>query len=105
MEPTSPPRKNVVLHRSARSEREIADARLGRFQLEGSRGQAMTRQIYPGGELTRRSLYSFSSILSALSGVPLERDMTRRRELLIKWLDEHHDALEPYLRFIELRPA
>jgi hypothetical protein len=71
MEPTSGSGAILMLNRSTLSERAIAEARLGKFQLEGSRGQAMTRQIYSGGELTRCSLYSFASILSALSDVSL----------------------------------
>jgi hypothetical protein len=30
---------------------------------------------------------------------------TRRRELLIKWFEDNHDTLEPYLAFIELDPG
>jgi hypothetical protein len=65
----------------------------------------LVQRIYPGGHLTRRSLYSFTSILSALAGVPLKRDMTRRKSLLVKWLDLNCDRLEPYMRFVELIPV
>jgi hypothetical protein len=91
--------------RYPRSERAVADARLDGFTVDGSRGQALVRRIYPRGELTRRSLYSFASILSALAGVALQRDMTRRKSLLVKWLDMNCDLLEPYLTFVELIPA
>ena len=83
-------------------EREIADLRLGTFIAEGSRGMQLLQRIYPRGELTRRSLYSFASLLAALSGVKLARDFTRRKDLLIKWLDDNYDDLEPYSRFFVL---
>jgi hypothetical protein len=72
------------------------------FKPEGSRGEALLRQLCPQGELSRRSLYSVVSILSAITGIPLERDMTRRKGLLVKWLDQHCDFVEPFLKFIEL---
>jgi hypothetical protein len=84
-----------------RNERAIADAKLDGFHEDGSRGQALLERIYPGGHLTRRALYSFLSIISALAGVPLERHMTRRRSLLVKWLDVNYDCLEPYIKFVE----
>lgn len=86
-------------------EREIADLRLGTFIAEGSRGMQLLQRIYPRGELTRRSLYSFASLLAALSGIKLARDFTRRKDLLIKWFDDNYDELEPYSRFFVLEAA
>jgi hypothetical protein len=98
-------RRPAVPNRSVMTEHDIADARLGDFNPEGSRGEAIVRQIYPEGELTRRSLYSFASVLSALANVPLQRDLTRRKSLLVKWFDEHYSTLEPFMVFITLRPS
>jgi hypothetical protein len=97
----SPGRRHRRYHRT---ERAIADAKLGGFIANGTRREALLERIYPGGSLTRRSLYSFASILSALAGVTLERDMTRRKSLLMKWLDMHYDLLQPYVTFVELVP-
>jgi hypothetical protein len=86
------------------SERDIAEFRLGAFQADHSRAAQRLHALYPHGDLTRRSLYSFASLLGALAGVKLARDFTRRKDLLVKWFDDHFDALEPYLRFFELDP-
>jgi hypothetical protein len=31
--------------------------------------------------------------------------MTRKKSLLVEWLDMNCDLLEPYLKFVELIPA
>jgi hypothetical protein len=87
------------------SERDIANYRLAGFHAETSRAAERLHLIYPHGDLTRRSLYSFASLLGALAGVKLARDFTRRRDLLIKWMDDNFDALEPFLPFFELDPT
>ena len=94
----------LIPNRATMKEREIADLRLGTFVAEGSRGMELLQRIYPSGELTRRSLYSFASLIAALSGIKLGRDYTRRKELLIKWFDENYYALEPYSKFFVLEP-
>jgi hypothetical protein len=86
------------------TERDIADATLGNFHAENSRAAQRLGRMYPHGDLTRRSLYSFASLLGALAGVKLPRDFTRRKDLLLKWFDDNFDALEPYLRFFDLDP-
>jgi hypothetical protein len=87
------------------SERDIANFRLGDFHAESSRAAQKLRTLYPHGDLTRRSLCSFASLVSALADVKLARDFTRRRELLIKWFEDNYEALEPYLAFFELDPG
>jgi hypothetical protein len=86
------------------SERDIAELRLGVFQAASSRAAHRLRLMYPHGDLTRRALYSFASLLSFLTGVKLARDFSRRKDLLVKWLDDNFDTLEPYLQFFELDP-
>jgi hypothetical protein len=84
------------------SERAIADLRLGTFSSQGSRGLEMLHRMFPSGEMTRRAMYSFASILGALANVRLERDFSRRKDLLVKWFDDNYDVLEPFLHFVEL---
>jgi hypothetical protein len=96
----------ACLHsKSLRSERPVAVARLDGFIVDGARGEALLQRIYPEGSLTRRALYSFASILSALAGVTLQRDMTRTKSLLVRWFGRNSELLEPYLPFVELVPV
>jgi hypothetical protein len=86
------------------TERDIADLRLGDFQANESRAAQKLGILYPHGELTRRSLYSFASLVATLAGVKLPRDYTRRKDLLLKWFDDNFETVEPYLRFFDLDP-
>lgn len=96
-------RKSTVPNRSLMSEKQIADFRQGRFVPDGSRGKSLLENLYDG-ELTRRSLYSFTTLLAALAGIKLPRDFTRRKDLLIKWLDDNYDKVQPYAQFFKLYP-
>jgi hypothetical protein len=93
-----------VTNRASMTERNIAEFQLDAFQPESSRAAQRLRVFYPHGDLTRRALCSFATVLAVLAGVTLPRDLTRRRNLLMKWFDDHFDALEPYLQFFELDP-
>jgi hypothetical protein len=90
--------------RTTTSERDIADFHLGDFNPELSRGMSLARMVLPEGELTRRLLFSWASLLAGISHLRLPRDSTRRRDLLIKWLDENYDTLEPFVHLFELVP-
>jgi hypothetical protein len=94
----------VVPNRALLREREIAVFRLGNFHADTSRAAQRLRQLYPYGELTRRSLYSLASLIGPLAGVQLPRDFTRRKDLLIKWFDDNFDDLRSYFDFFTLEP-
>jgi hypothetical protein len=88
--------------RSQLSEKEIADRHLGDFKAEESRGLALLNRIYPKTAMTRHSMSALAVILSNVFDIPLERDSSRRKDLLIKWFDDHYDKLEPNMHHITL---
>jgi hypothetical protein len=90
-----------IIDRENMTEKQIANVRQGSFEAQGSRGAQLIAQICPI-DLTRRSLYSLVSVLSALADVRFERDFGRRKDLLIKWVDDNYDALAPWAPFIQL---
>jgi hypothetical protein len=98
-------KRQITPNRAAMTEHDIADLTLGDFQASRSRAAQRLQLLYPHGELTRRSLYSFSSLIAALTGVKLPRDFTRRKDLLVKWIDTNFDVLEPYFQFFDLDPT
>jgi hypothetical protein len=67
------------------TEGDIADLRDGNFQAGTSGTAQHLRAMSPHGDLTRRSLYSFASLIGSLAGVKLPRDFRQRKELLLKW--------------------
>jgi hypothetical protein len=83
------------------TECDTVELTLGDFHWENSRTAQCLRELFPFGRLTRRPLYSFATLPGALADITLNRDFTRRRELLMKWFDHNFDALEPYLGFLE----
>jgi hypothetical protein len=77
------------------TEGAISDLHMGPFTAEGSPGLRFVESLSPGHSLTRESLIIVARICSALSGVRFPRDFTRRRNLIIKWFDDHLDQLAP----------
>jgi hypothetical protein len=90
--------------RTTMTEHDVAQVHLGNFNADGSRGMTLARMILPEGELTRRLLFSLASLLAGISHQRLPRDSTRRRDLLVKWLDDNCDLLSPYIPLFELVP-
>jgi hypothetical protein len=77
------------------SEAKISELHLGRFAAEGSAGLHFLETLCPGHDLTCESLVALARVCSVISGVQFPRDFTRRRDLVIKWFDDHLDRLEP----------
>jgi hypothetical protein len=42
------------------------------------------------------------SVLAALTHIRHERDFGRRKDLLLKWVNDNCDALDPHAAFIKL---
>jgi hypothetical protein len=72
------------------------------FKAAGSDGLRFIESLCPGHNLTRESLIVLAKAFSWISGVHFPRDYTRRRDLVIKWFDNHVDALEPLGRLFHL---
>ncbi|OHS97112.1 hypothetical protein TRFO_09685 [Tritrichomonas foetus] len=87
--------------RSSKTEKEIADLRLGEFNIEESVGMKFIKSI-TDKEITRQALVSLATIFSILSGIVVNRDLKRRRELLIKWFDINAEKLEPFKEFVSI---
>jgi hypothetical protein len=90
--------------RTTTSERDIAEFQLGDFNPELSRGMSLARMVLPEGELTRRILFSWATLLAGLAHLRLPRNSTRRRDLLIKWLDDNYDELKPFATLCQMVP-
>jgi hypothetical protein len=84
------------------TEGEISKLHLGLFTAEGSPGLMFVESLSPGHNLTRESLIIVAGICSAVSGVRFPRDFTRRRDLIIKWFNDHLEKLEPIGHLLQL---
>ena len=92
--PRAPPR-------AIYSERERTRFLLGDFRAQGSEGLKFLESLCPF-TLTRSALISLATVLSELIDVPLDRDIKRKKELLIKWFDVNIDAVRPWRHKIRL---
>lgn len=81
--------------RSSHAERERTRFLLGDFHAQGSAGLELLHTLCPF-ELTRSALISLATVFSELIDVPLERDIKRKKELLIKWFDVNISAVKPW---------
>lgn len=84
------------------TEREISKLHLGPFTAEGSPGLTFLESLSPGHSLTQESLIIIARICSIISGVRLPRDFTRRRDLVIKWFNDHLEMIQPVGRLLKL---
>jgi hypothetical protein len=83
------------------TEQESADALSGDFDSRNSRALAMLHKKYPV-ELSLAILRSLTMIISIIADVPLRRNLTRRKSLLLKWIEDNYEALEPVFNDLEL---
>jgi hypothetical protein len=84
------------LSRKFMREREIAERLQGTFRAEGSRGWQLIEHIANGERLGRMDIWKLATVFSIVSGIRFPRNMTRRRNLIVKWFDEHADELLVY---------
>jgi hypothetical protein len=88
--------------RSRNTELEIAKWRQGDFQADGSSGARLIEGVAGGGKLSREMMIRVAQLFSDLSGIPFQRDWTRRRDLIVKWVDDHSQALQPLADIISV---
>jgi hypothetical protein len=82
------------------TEHDTAESLLGDFQAFPSPIVQRLKEVCPGGTWTRDSLCSFASIVGGMAGVNLERNIMKWKDLLIKWIADHFEILEPGFRFV-----
>jgi hypothetical protein len=88
--------RRTGLSRRLHSEKEIADAYLGNFTVEGSRGWDLVMFLTNVRKPSLRVLIRLAEVLSVMSEIQLPRDMRRRRALIVKWIHDHFDWLTLY---------
>lgn len=81
--------------RSSTTEKMRTRILLGDFVAEGSKGLDFLKKIYPH-PLSRSVLISLATVFSGLTNVPFDRDFRRKKELVIKWFDEHLDECKKW---------
>jgi hypothetical protein len=92
----------IRLSRGLHKEKDVADALTGTFNPSESRGLHLIERLSAGKELSREQMIGLAHIFSVLAKIDFPRDFTRRRDLLVKWFDDHFEVLEPFATVIHL---
>jgi hypothetical protein len=90
------------LSRQCPSEKEVADAHMGDFDVETSRGWGLAMEMMKGKDPPALVLPRLAQILSMVSSIRFPRDMRRRRGLIIKWIDDSFDSLVSLRAVVEI---
>jgi hypothetical protein len=93
---------SIRLSRSLHKEKEVADALIGAFDSSESRGLHLIRRLSIGKELSKEQMIGLAHVFSVLAKIDFPRDFTRRRDLVVKWFDDHFEALEPLATVVHL---
>jgi hypothetical protein len=86
--------------RTHNTEQQVSEWLLGDFQPAGSRGAMLLERVSGVSRLSLRTMLKFADIFSALSQISFGRDYKRRRDLIVKWIDDHYAELEPFATVI-----
>jgi hypothetical protein len=87
---------------SRECERRASDILQGEFNPKNSRVLAVLEKLTPDASLDRLSLVALTKVIGAVIGVKMPRNFTRRRSLILKWLDMHLILWEPLAHTIVL---
>ena len=55
-----------------------------------------------GSSLSHNELLSIAQVIASNSGIKVDRDARRRKEVLIKWFDENAQKITPLLNYIKI---
>lgn len=78
------------------SEKTVSNVLLGDFDVKSSKGKILIEEICGKqiNEISLHTLFNISQIISKLTNIKLERNIYRRKDLLIKWFDTHLKDIE-----------
>jgi hypothetical protein len=87
-----------------RIERQRVEARLMGFDVNRSPAWRDIRARF-GDSLNQSELLSLAEVIGKEIGVKVDREAKRRKEVLIKWFDEHYSSMKSILASIEIEDS
>ncbi|KAK8893000.1 hypothetical protein M9Y10_030256 [Tritrichomonas musculus] len=102
-----PPRKAKVppsLSRKNNPEKVVTMNLLNGFTIAGSRGEAIIEEILQQKikKASLNGLIQLGSIIGDLIGIKLPRNYKRKKDLIVKWFEEHEELITPYLSYLRV---
>ncbi|KAK8897474.1 hypothetical protein M9Y10_015427 [Tritrichomonas musculus] len=86
------------------SEKTVSNVLLGDFDVKNSKGKVFIEDICGKqiNEISLHTLFNISKIISELTCIKLERNIYRRKVLIIKWFDTHLKEIEDLKNHISI---
>lgn len=86
------------------SEKTVSNVLLGDFDVKSSKGKVFIEDICGKqiNEISLHTLFNISKIISELTCIKLERNIYRRKVLIIKWFDTHLKDIEDVKNHISI---
>ena len=75
--------------------------RIDGFKYQNSRAWMVLSQRF-GEKVTHDELVSVAEIIKPFSGIKLDRDARRRKNVIIKWFDDNWSIVEHYINYVIL---
>jgi hypothetical protein len=86
-------RTNRRLSRNEHTEKQRVDINLAGFQFAGSKAEQFLKELCSGKSLTFGRLKAIGLLYESICGVKFDRDFTRSRPLVCKWLTDHYNEI------------
>lgn len=77
-------------------EKALLKEKLGGFDPKSSIAWTKLTDRY-GPKISLDEMLSLAQAVSSVLNVPLTREYKRRKDMLIKWFDEHFDVIWPFI--------
>lgn len=86
------------------SEKTVSNNLLGDFNVETSKGKILIEKLC-GRELKEikaHSIFRIAKLISELTDIQLPRNIYRRKDLMVKWFDLHHNKIDEIKEHIDI---
>jgi hypothetical protein len=93
--------RRAIVSSQSQSERKLIAQKLAGFDYGVSRIRRVFQE-YQWDELGMTELCGIALALSHFTGIKMDREDKRRKEVLLKWFEDNLDAIEPYFDQIQL---
>lgn len=92
------------LSRSVVSESIISQNLLGDFVARGSRGESLIEELtgMPIESISKKGLSDLAAVLSRLGEIKINRNIYRRKDLLIKWFQDNEEVINALKSYVTI---
>lgn len=92
------PKVEKGLSRKYDSEKIVSQTLLNGYQVKGSRGEQLIEQLtgLSYNQIGMKSILRIVELFAYLYDLKVERNIKRRKDLLVKWLQDNEEEIEEF---------